>query len=262
MTFRLRQIAVAVTDLEGALADAEAIFGASHPYEDSGVARYKLRNAVYRFGDTFLELLTPVAGDTTVGRLLARQEGDCGYMVILQTDRIEEARSRVAKAGIRVVDQLDRNGCGFTHLHPRDVGGTLLSIDYMSRWTQWEWGGPGWESHAAPACSIVAAEMHGPEPELMARRWSAVLGLPCSEHEGGWRIALDGGELLFLSDSERRGEGLRALAVLCAQPEAVLEQAAKRGRASPDGGIRLWGMTVRVLGPASKPPLHSAQTGE
>lgn len=262
MTLRLRQIAVAVTDLEGAKADAVAIFGAFHPHEDPGVARYKLRNAVYRFGDAFLELLTPVSEDTTVGRLLAKQGGDCGYMVILQTDRIEEARSRVAKAGIRVVDQLDRNGCGYTHLHPRDVGGTLLSIDYMSRWDRWEWGGTGWDSHSAPPCSIVAAEMHGPEPELMANRWSAVLGLQCSKHDSGWRIALDAGELLFLLDSEGRGEGLRAVAVRCAQPEAILERAAQRGRASPDGAIKLWGMTVRVLSPASKPPLHSAQTGE
>src|SRR3990167_8917341 len=138
MTLRLRQIAVAVTDLEGAQADAEAIFGASHPHEDPGVARYNLRNAVYRLEDTFLELLTPLTEGTTVGRLLAKKGGDCGYMVILQTDRIDEARSRAEEAGVRVVDQLDRNGCGFTHLHPRDVGGILLSIDYMSRWDQLE----------------------------------------------------------------------------------------------------------------------------
>ena len=262
MTLRLRQIAVAVTDLEGAQADAEAIFGASHPHEDPGVARYNLRNAVYRLEDTFLELLTPLTKGTTVGRLLAKQGGDCGYMVILQTDRIDEARSRAEEAGVRVVDQLDRNGCGFTHLHPRDVGGILLSIDYMSRWDQWEWGGPDWKSHPAPDCSIVAVEMHGPEPELMARRWSRILGLPCSEHGTGWRIALDEGELLFLLDSDGRGEGLRAIAVRCAQPEAIVERAAQRGLTSPDGQIRLWGMSVSVLGPGSKPLLHSAQGGE
>ena len=198
MRLRLRQIAVAVTDLAAARADAEAIFGVGHAHEDPGVARYGLRNAVYRLGNTFLELLTPIADSTTVGRLLAKQGSDCGYMVILQTDKIDEARARIMEAGVRVVDQLDRSGAGFTHLHPRDVGGTLLSIDYMEQWERWEWGGPDWGIHPAPDCSIVAAEMHGAEPEVMAKRWSTVLDRPCSDGGHGWHIALYEGELRFV----------------------------------------------------------------
>lgn len=247
MKLRLRQIAVAVTDLVAARADAEAIFGAGHAHEDSGVARYGLRNAVYRLGNTFLELLTPVSDGTTVGRLLAKQGSDCGYMVILQTDQIDEARARIAEAGVRVVDQLDRSGAGFTHLHPRDLGGTLLSIDYMDQWDRWEWGGPDWGIHPAPDCSVFAAEMHGSEPEVMAKRWSTVLGRPCSDGEHGWHIALDEGDLRFVAISEGRGEGLRAIDLRSSQPEAVRDRAAQRGCLFPDGSISLWGMTVRLL---------------
>ena len=248
MRLRLRQIAVAVTDLAAARADAEAIFGVGHAHEDPGVARYGLRNAVYRLGNTFLEILTPVADGTTVGRLLAKQGSDCGYMVILQTDKIDEARARIMEAGVRVVDQLDRSGAGFTHLHPRDVGGTLLSIDYMGQWERWEWGGPDWGIHPAPDCSIVAAEMHGAEPEVMAKRWSTVLDRPCSDGGHGWHIALYEGELRFVRNSDVRGEGLCVIDLRCPQPEAIRERAAERGCLLPDGSISMWGMTVRLLG--------------
>lgn len=262
MRLRLRQIAVAVTDLGAARADSEAIFGVGHAHEDPGVGRYGLRNAVYRLGDTFLELLTPVADGTTVGRLLAKQNSDCGYMVILQTDQIDEARERIAEASVRVVHQLDRSSGGFTHLHPRDVGGTLLSIDYMDQWDRWEWGGPGWGTQPVTDSSIVAAEMHGPEPEMMAKRWSAVLGRPCAHHQDGWRIGLDEGELRFVGESAGRGEGLRAVDLSSPRPEAIRDRAAQCGRLSPDGNINLWGMSVRLLcaGSAARP--QTARVGD
>lgn len=250
MRLRLRQIAVAVTDLDSARTDAEAIFGVANGHEDPGVARYGLRNAVYRLGNTFLELLTPIAENTTVGRLLAKQGGDCGYMVILQTDRIDEARERVAAEGVRVVDRIDRSGAGFTHLHPRDVGGTLLSIDYMDRWERWDWGGPQWQTHAAPDAPIVAAEMRGADPGAIARRWSAVLGRACSQEAQGWRIVLDEGELRFGPASNGAGEGFASFTVRSSEADAIRRRAAERGRLHTDSTLRLWGMTVRLAGAA------------
>ena len=85
MKLRLRQIALAVTDLEVATLQASQILGLGSAYQDPVIVRYGLRNAVYAIDNTFLEFVSPITENTTVGRLLAKQGGDCGYMVILQT---------------------------------------------------------------------------------------------------------------------------------------------------------------------------------
>lgn len=247
MTLRLRQIAVAVADLDGACSQAEKVFGVSEPYRDPGVARYGLCNAVYRLGNTFLELLSPTIEDTTVGRFLAKQGGDCGYMVILQTDAIEEARTRIAVEGVRVVDRLDRNGAGFTHLHPRDVGGTLLSLDYMPQWQDWEWAGSGWQDKQASDTPIAAVEIHGVDPLGMARRWSDLLGQSCSSADGQRSIKLDEGDLRFASASGGR-EGLAGFDLRATDWKRTRDAAARYGFLSPDGVLDIWGMTVRLVG--------------
>jgi catechol 2,3-dioxygenase-like lactoylglutathione lyase family enzyme len=121
MEMRLRQIALVARDLDAARADIASVFGLDYAYVDPTVGRYGLTNLVFPIGDTFLEVVSPVVEGTTAGRLLEKRGGDSGYMVILQTDRLAEARDRVRAAGARIVDQKDGDGVGFTHLHPRDV---------------------------------------------------------------------------------------------------------------------------------------------
>lgn len=99
MKLRLRQIALAVADLEAATSQASHVLGLGPAYQDPAIVRYGLRNAVYAIGNTFLEFVSPITENTTVGRLLAKQGGDCGYMVILQTDAADEARARIDAAG-------------------------------------------------------------------------------------------------------------------------------------------------------------------
>jgi hypothetical protein len=247
MTLRLRQIAVAVHDLDAACADAEELFDVRLPYRDAGVARYGLRNAVYRLGDTFLELLSPATDGTTVGRLLAKRGGDCGYMVILQTDDIDDARDRIAGTGTRIVDQVDREGAGFTHLHPSDVGGTLLSVDYMAEWHEWEWGGPPLQDDTIPNARIIAAEMHGPDPGKIAKRWEALLGVSCSHEANGPTISLDEGDLRFARGTKIQ-EGLAGFDLRSSHGERMQQRALRRNCLRDDGSIGIWGMTVHLVG--------------
>ena len=183
MKLRLRQIALAVTDLEVATLQASQILGLGSAYQDPAIARYGLRNAVYAIGNTFLEFVSPITENTTVGRLLAKQGGDCGYMVILQTDAADDARARIDAAGVRVADELYRNGAGFMHLHPKDVGGTLLSIDYMPHWSDWEWGGPDWQRSATRDEAITGVGINALDPQAMAERWGEILGRQIERHD-------------------------------------------------------------------------------
>lgn len=247
---RLRQIALVGADLEAAKADIVAVLGLGADYLDPGVGKYGLINAVWPIGDTFLEVVSPKQEGTTAGRLLERRGGDGGYMAIFQTDDLAKARARVAAQGVRVVAEYNRDdGVAMSHLHPKDVGGAIVSIDQMDPPERWEWGGPHWRENVRTdlAQSIVGAELQGDDPEDMARRWSGVLDRPAKAVDGGWRIEVDGAELRFVRPTDGRGEGLGAFDVLVRDRAAVLARAEQRGCLDSAGEVVLCGTRVRLI---------------
>src|SRR4051812_2671667 len=123
MPMRLRQIALVGKDLAAIRDDITAVLGLGDAYADPGVGKYGLQNQVWPIGDTFLEVVSPMQPGTTAGRLIDKRGGDGGYMAIFQVDDLPAARARIAEAGVRVVDQSDRDGAAFTHLHPKDLPG-------------------------------------------------------------------------------------------------------------------------------------------
>lgn len=244
---RLRQIALVGADLAACAADIEAVLGVRNPYDDPGVGTYGLRNAVWAVGQTFLEVVSPKQPGTTAGRLIEKRGGDGGYMVILQVRDLASARATAAGAGARVVEQIDRPGVAATHYHPRDVGGAILSLDWMDPWERWEWGGKGWEANALPGQAIVGAELQADNPHAMARRWGEVLGLAVEQTATGWRIPLDGGELRFVSPRDNRGDGLAAFDVALPDPVDAQSAAQARGLIDPEGHVVLCGTRLHLL---------------
>ena len=245
---RLRQIALVAQDLAAARADISAVLGVNYAFDDPGVGKYGLRNAVFPIGDTFLEVVSPKEPGTTAGRLLQKRSGDGGYMVILQVDDLAQALARVKNAAVRIADQMDKDGAAFTHIHPKDIGGAILSLDRMVPEERWEWGGPHWQSHVCTDTSvkIAGAELQGKDPAQMAARWAQVLGRAASESAGAWRIRLDDGEIRFIVDRDGRGEGLGAFDVVVRDVDAVRASAADRGLLAPDGAVVLAGTRVRL----------------
>jgi hypothetical protein len=249
MSLRLRQIALVAKDLEAAHADISALFGLDYAYADPGVGKYGLHNAVFPVGMTFLEVVSPKTEGTTAGRLLDKRGGDGGYMVIMQTDRLAEARERIIAARARIVDQFDGDGVAFTHIHPRDVGGAIPSVDWMEPPDRWDWGGPKWREHMRTdrVQAIVGAELQAEAPELMAARWAEVLGRDAERKGEAWRIGLEASEIRFVAIRDDRGEGLRAFDVKAADAPAIRAEAEKRGLPVAGDEILVCGTWVRVL---------------
>ena len=246
---RLRQIALVAHDLAAARTEITAVLGLDYAYDDPGVGKYGLRNAVFPVGTTFLEVVSPKESGTTAARLLEKRGGPGGYMVILQVDDLAEARARVRDVGARVVDQTDQGGAAFTHIHPKDVGGAILSLDHMNPKERWEWGGPVWRDHVRTDVSvaIVGAELQGEDPSRMAGRWAAVLGRPAEQSAGEWHINLDEGEIRFVAAHDGRGEGLGAFDVAVRSPSQVQRRAEAMGLLDPDGAVILSGTRVRLV---------------
>ena len=140
---RLRQVVLVTSDLPGVVNDIRSRLGLGEPYRDPGVVEFGLENRVFSAGDCFIEVLTPIAAGTAGGRYLERRGGDGGYMAIFQLDDRETPRKRAAELGIRVVWKVDLDDISGTHLHPADVTGAIVSLDWADPPESWHWAGPG-----------------------------------------------------------------------------------------------------------------------
>jgi hypothetical protein len=228
---RLRQVALVATDLEAVVAAVRRELGLDEePFCDPGVSVFGLHNAVMALGDTFLEVVSPVQEGTTAGRYLARRGGDGGYMAIFQVEDLAAARARIDALGIRVVWRSDHPDIAGTHLHPKDLPGALVSIDWASPPESWRWAGPSWTAGAPSHLGggITALTVQTAEPHALAARWGAVLGREPVERGDDAAVGLDGGEVRFVAVRDARGEGICELEVTA--PEGP-------GRRRAAGGI-------------------------
>jgi len=175
---RLRQVALIAPDLDPVVDELRSAFGIEVCFHDPGVAEFGLRNALLLVGDQFIEVLSPVADDTTAGRLLAKRGGPCGYMVIHEVDDLDARIDHLVTHDVRVIWAGDFPGIRGRHLHPRDVGGAIVSLDEPVPAGSWRWGGPGWPSMSTPAgCAVDAISgvtLAADDPAAMRDRWTAL----------------------------------------------------------------------------------------
>jgi hypothetical protein len=217
---RLRQVALVAHDrvpVEKALQDA---FGWRDPFRDPGVGEFGLDNAVFAAGECFIEVVAPVRADTTAGRYLNRRGGDSGYMAIFQVADAAAARRRVAGAGIRVVWQADLPDIAGTHLHPKDVPGAIVSLDWAEPAESWRWAGPDWTGHAPPhpPGGISGLVVEAEQPAAAAGRWAAALGVKARSHGDDALIELTEADQLlrFTHATSGRGDGIIEVSIRAA----------------------------------------------
>ena len=172
---RVRQVVLATRELEAVADRLRAGLGLGEPFRDPGVEYFGLRNVVFAFGDTFLEVVSPVREDTAAGRLLDRRGGDSGYMVMFQVDELETARTRAARAGVREVFEVALDDIAEVHLHPADMRGAIVSLSEPRPPRSWRWGGPDWEQRSVPG-AIAGIRIGVRDPETVAARWREILG--------------------------------------------------------------------------------------
>src|SRR5436190_9728988 len=187
----IRQIALVARELEPVVADLCAILGLEVGFRDPGVAEFGLHNAVMPVGREFLEVVSPTREGTTAGRFLDKRGSDGGYMVILQTADLAADRRRLGELKVRIVWEITLDDIATVHLHPRDVGGAIVSLDHPRPPASWRWGGPEWEQKARTDVvrGITSATIAAADPATLAARWADVLGAaPPSER---LEVALD-----------------------------------------------------------------------
>jgi methylmalonyl-CoA/ethylmalonyl-CoA epimerase len=125
----VHHVAMAVEDLDEAVATYERLFGARVELrgrmEDQGV------EAVYlRVGGGRVELVSALAEDSPVGRFLARR-GPGMHHVAFEVPDVAAAAGELAGAGAEVIDPEPRNGLGgheVSFVHPDSLHGVLAEV--------------------------------------------------------------------------------------------------------------------------------------
>ena len=202
---RLRQCVFVCKDLEGSSEELCDILGIEVAYRDPGVAKWGLANVVCPTGNDFLEIVSPMKDGTSAGRYIERRKGDGGYMVILQVPDAVAERQRVTGLGIRAVAQKDLPEYQYTHFHPSDTTGVLLSIDTTfappgvdpALW--WPPAEKDWVKHARSDITngLAGVEIQHDDPDAAAATWSRILDRPAVDNI----IRLDGSQIRFVRSS-------------------------------------------------------------
>ena len=130
---RLDHIAVAVTNLDQALRFYQEQFGleciAVETVEEQGVRVAKLD-----LGNTHLELLEPLSGDTPVGKFLSQRGPGIHHICIGVKDICAELEA-LRVHGARLIDDKPKIGAGgaqIAFLHPQSTGGVLIELSQPS----------------------------------------------------------------------------------------------------------------------------------
>ena len=239
---KIRQVALAASDLEKTDATLRRLMGCDQTYADPEIIYFGLDNRLYTLGDCFLEVVSPVQPNTAAGRFLDRRGSDGGYMVIVQVENLAKEQVRLADTAIRTVFADDRGNAKAIHLHPKDVPGAIPSLDEMSPPKSWLWAGDGWEQRAGRyARGILAVEIKSPDPKATGQCWAEAYGIELMQAGNGWRLEMGDTEIRFAYDAAAADPALRVIDFEAVDLPAICA-------AADELGLKREGRVVTVCG--------------
>jgi hypothetical protein len=249
---KLRQCVFVAKDLESSREELCDTLGIEVAFRDPGVAKWGLVNVVCPTGHDFLEIVSPSQPGTSAGRYIDRRKGDGGYMVILQVADAVAERKRVTGLGVRAVAQKDLPEYIYTHFHPSDTSGVLLSIDQTiappgvdpKLW--WPPAAKDWIPHARSDTTdgLAGVEIQAEDPDATADLWSRLLNRPV---EGDIIRLDDDGEIRFVPIADERGPGISAFDIRVVDRERVLAAAHKRHKQHGVAQVEVCGCRINLV---------------
>ena len=230
---RLRQLVIATSEIE-VLADKICdLFELRKTFSDPELIVFGLENVLIPLGDTFLELVTPVKENTSAERFLEKRGGDGGYMVIVDSLDLEKERKRLETSKMDIVWHENRKADGIhgqsLHLHPKQVGGAILSIDNMNPKSSWLWAGSEWEKdiNKSLVSHISGVNICSPYPDNLLSNWEKALGKKRFTDSNS--IDLEGSNINFVMNTHSQSEHLSAFQIHTLKKSHIQKRAVSRG---------------------------------
>jgi methylmalonyl-CoA epimerase len=122
-------VAIAVNDLEGAIAYYRETFGCEVEHREV-VESDGVEEALLKVADSYIQLLTPTRDDSPVAKYLANK-GEGLHHIGYRVADVGAALDSVKAHGYRVIDEAPRPGSRGTtvaFVHPKTAFGTLIEL--------------------------------------------------------------------------------------------------------------------------------------
>ena len=230
---RLRQLVIATSEMDVLAESICDLFELRRTFSDPELIVFGLANVLIPLGDTFLELVTPVQENTSAGRFLKKRGGDGGYMVIVDSPDLEQERRRLETVEMDIVWHENRKTDGIhgqsLHLHPKQVGGAILSIDNMTPTSSWLWAGTDWRKdiNKSLVSHLSGVNICGPHPENLLSNWEIALGKKTTI--GSNSINLERSNIDFIMNTQSQSEYVSAFQIHTEKRSEVEKRAVSKG---------------------------------
>jgi methylmalonyl-CoA/ethylmalonyl-CoA epimerase len=129
MLNKIYHLGYAVEDIEAASRFYRDNFGAE-PGEPEVVEDQGIVAAMFRVGESTIELVQPTRPDSPVGKFLAKR-GEGFHHVAFQVDDLCGALAELKENGVELIDEEPRWGVGGTRMafvHPKSAFGVLTEL--------------------------------------------------------------------------------------------------------------------------------------
>ena len=122
-------VGFAVRDLDAAIEFYGRTFGLPLAHREVNEGQ-GVEEAMLTIGDSCIQLLAPLAPDSTIAKFLDRS-GEGIQQVAFRVTDLEQAMDRLSAAGLRLLYDSPRRGtagCRINFVHPKDCGGVLVEL--------------------------------------------------------------------------------------------------------------------------------------
>jgi methylmalonyl-CoA/ethylmalonyl-CoA epimerase len=121
-------VVIAVKDLDASVGKYEAIYGT--PVSDrSEAAAAGMKMAFFRFGDSYVELVSNLGDEGPIAKRLA-DRGEGVHLMAMKVDDLDKTLAELREKGVRLVgDPGPGNPVrGQVFVHPSETGGVLTQL--------------------------------------------------------------------------------------------------------------------------------------
>jgi hypothetical protein len=245
---RLRHVVLVGDDLEPEARLLATVLGIEEVFREPEGLGLDMRNVVMPVGSSFLEICVGSKPDAPASRYV-RANGAGGYMVLLQYPEFEPARDRARSHGARPVWEFDSEEQRECHLHPKDVAGAIVGIEWSRTWDDWRWAGPDWRSgvRTDSVTELAGVTISAADPAALSQRWSDVLGLGSVTRAGRALEAVLGDKVIRFAPWDQPGSRLTGVDLRAADADGVRRRAHDAGCPVKDGAVQLAGVKFRLL---------------
>jgi methylmalonyl-CoA/ethylmalonyl-CoA epimerase len=126
---KIHHLGIAVESLQTAVPIFEKLLGAAAGSEKT-VEDQKVRVAVFRTGESRLELLEATSQDSPIARFLSKRGPGIHHLTLSVRD-LAGTLARLERDGVRLIDREPRRGAGgerIAFLHPSSTAGVLIEL--------------------------------------------------------------------------------------------------------------------------------------